>query len=125
MFGWRKRRKSEEEEFFEDLERRKARGGPAEPFRMTVEDVFVIGGGRGCSAVVTGRIEAGRVSRGDRLTLESPCGTRALTVAGIESFRKMLETARAGDRVGLLFQNLGDRDWISTGDILMREEGEG
>lgn len=125
MFGWRKRRKTGEEEFFEDLERRKAQASPAEPFRMTVEDVFVIGSGEGCSAVVTGRIGTGRVSRGDRITLEGRRGTRLLAVAGIESFRKMLETAQAGDQVGLLFKNLGDRNWISTGDVLTREEGEG
>ena len=125
MFGWRKRQKTEEEEFFEDLERRKAGSVPAEPFRMTVEDVFVIGGGRGCSAVVTGRIGTGRVSRGDRVTLEGRRGTRLLTVAGIESFRKMLETAQAGDRVGLLFQNLGDKDWITSGDQLTKEGTQG
>lgn len=122
MFEWLKRRKEEKKRSFENFGRENAL---AEPFRMTVEDVFIVGAGRGRSAVVTGRIETGRVARGDELTLQGQRGVRRLTVAGIESSRRLLEEARAGDRVGLLFKGLEDKDEIAGGDLLTRKEAGG
>ncbi len=92
---------------------------------MTVEDVFIVGAGRGRSAVVTGRIETGGVVRGDELTLQGQREIRRLTVAGIESSRRPLEEAQAGNRVGLLFKGLGDKDEITGGDLLTRKEAGG
>lgn len=73
----------------------------AAPFLMVVEDVFSI---RGRGTVVTGRVQAGRVAVGQRVTLRPPSGERLVReVAGIEMFRKITDEARAGDNVGLLF----------------------
>ena len=84
-------------------------------FRLTVQDVFTISG-RG--SVVTGRIESGSIANGAVVRQTRPDGTsRDVTVAGIEMFRKTLDTANAGDEVGLLLREVG-RDEIGPGDIL-------
>jgi elongation factor Tu len=86
-------------------------------FRLVVEDVFAI---RGRGTVVTGRIESGTVHRGDILRLtRTDQSTRAVTVNGIEMFRKVTAEASAGDNVGLLLADLG-RDDIGPGDVLSR-----
>jgi elongation factor Tu len=73
---------------------------PPGPFRMVVEDVFTIAG-RG--TVATGRIEAGSVRVGQEVRIVR-AGTvlATTTVTGVEMFRKVLDTASAGDNVGLL-----------------------
>jgi translation elongation factor EF-Tu-like GTPase len=84
-------------------------------FRLTVEDVFSI---RGRGTVVTGRIEAGTVRKGDTLRQTRADGaTRDVTVNGIEMFRKVADQACAGDDVGLLLTDLA-RDDIGAGDVL-------
>lgn len=84
-------------------------------FRLTVEDVFSITG-RG--TVVTGRVVAGEVRVGSAVRLTRPDGTvRSATVDGVEMFRKTVDTARAGDNVGLLLRDLA-RDDIGRGDVL-------
>ncbi len=82
---------------------------------MQIQDVFNITG-RG--TVVTGRIASGTVATGDALCLTAADGrTRSLQVAGIEQFRKMSESASAGDNVGLLVSGLTKSD-IAIGDML-------
>ncbi len=84
-------------------------------FRLTVQDVFSITG-RG--TVIVGMVEAGSVSVGDSVTLRRADGsTRAVTVAGIEKFRKIMDTAVQGENVGLLLRQLG-RNEVGKGDIL-------
>jgi len=84
-------------------------------FRLVVSDVFTIAG-RG--SVVTGRIESGSITTGARVRQTRADGTsRDVTVAGIEMFRKTLDTANAGDEVGLLLPELGRND-IGPGDVL-------
>jgi translation elongation factor EF-Tu-like GTPase len=84
---------------------------------MTVEDVFSITG-RG--TVVTGRVQAGTVSVGEQVLL-----TRAgqpmlqVEVTGVEIFRKTLQTAKAGDNVGLLLRGVS-RDQVLKGDVLSK-----
>lgn len=75
----------------------------AGPFRMTVEDVFTITG-RG--TVATGTIDAGSISVGDGVQVET-AGFAPATgrVAGVEAFRKVMTTANAGDHVGVLFED--------------------
>jgi translation elongation factor EF-Tu-like GTPase len=86
-------------------------------FRLTVQDVFSI---RGRGTVVTGRVEAGSLRNGEVLRLTRVDGAaRDVTVAGIEMFRKVTETANPGDNVGLLLRDLG-RDDIGAGDVLTR-----
>ena len=88
---------------------------PTAAFRMTVQDVFSISG-RG--TVVTGRIEAGSVTVGAPVRLSRVDGTvRDVRVDGVEAFRKRLETASAGENVGLLLRELGKAD-VAAGDVL-------
>jgi translation elongation factor EF-Tu-like GTPase len=88
---------------------------PGTGFALTVEDVFSI---KGRGTVVTGRVEAGTVSKGSTLRLTRVDGSaRDITVRGIEMFRKVVDTANAGDNVGLLVGELGRSD-IARGDRL-------
>ena len=78
-----------------------AAAGGGQPFPMCIEDVFHI---EGRGTVVTGRVERGVLKkmfgRGDRGEERD-----AQTVAtDIEMFRKLPDTANAGDNVGLLLR---------------------
>lgn len=86
------------------------------PFLMPVEDVFSIPG-RG--TVATGRVERGvlkiqeKVERiGIRETVETTC-------TGIEMFRKLLDSAEAGDNIGVLLRGFGKTD-IERGMVLAK-----
>jgi elongation factor Tu len=86
-------------------------------FRLTVADVFSI---RDRGTVVTGDVDSGTVRKGDTVRLTRADGSvRQLTVDGIEMFRKVTETASAGDNVGLLLRAIG-RDDVGRGDVLSR-----
>jgi translation elongation factor EF-Tu-like GTPase len=80
-------------------------------FRMTIEDVFTI---RGRGTVVTGRVESGQLRVGDEVRVND---TMAVSVDGIESFRKTLTEAGPGDNIGVLFKSL-KRDQLNPGDVL-------
>ncbi|MCU1695237.1 MAG: iron-regulated elongation factor tu Tuf-like [Mycobacterium sp.] len=80
-------------------------------FRMTIEDVFTI---RGRGTVVTGRVESGQLRVGDEVRVND---TMAVTVDGIESFRKTLTEAGPGDNIGVLFKSL-KREQLKPGDVL-------
>lgn len=85
-------------------------------FFMEIEDVFSISG-RG--TVVTGRITSGYISVNAEIELVGvEKETIAVTVGGIEQFRKMLETAKAGDSVGILLNNLKKED-VEAGQYLI------
>jgi translation elongation factor EF-Tu-like GTPase len=90
---------------------------PVGSFGMTVEDVFSITG-RG--TVVTGRVQAGTVSVGEQVLL-SRAGQPMLQVevTGVEMFRKIVKTAKAGDNVGLLLRGI-QRDQVIKGDVLSK-----
>jgi elongation factor Tu len=87
------------------------------PFLMPVEDVFTITG-RG--TVATGRVERGEIKIGDIVEIvgmsEAPKST---TVTGIEMFRKMLDSAVAGDNVGALLRGV-ERKEIERGQVLAK-----
>lgn len=84
-------------------------------FRLTVQDVFTITG-RG--TVVTGKVDSGSISVNDIVTLRRQDGSaREVAVAGIEMFRKLLDTAQQGDNVGLLLRGLA-RSEVGRGDLL-------
>lgn len=93
-------------------------GGAADSFgtfRIMVEDVFTITE-RG--TVITGKVESGTVTVGDQVTLRRVDGsTREVTVAGLEMFRKILNTAEQGDNVGLLLRGVTKSD-VGRGDVL-------
>ena len=87
------------------------------PFLMPVEDVFSITG-RG--TVATGRVERGTLKMGDEveivgLTTES----RKTVVTGIEMFRKLLDSAQAGDNVGTLLRGI-QKNEIERGQVLAK-----
>ncbi|MCC5917392.1 MAG: elongation factor Tu [Cryomorphaceae bacterium] len=79
------------------------------PFLMPIEDVFSITG-RG--TVATGRIETGIANTGDSVDIIG-YGDEKLTstITGVEMFRKILDTGKAGDNVGILLRG------IEKGDI--------
>lgn len=88
---------------------------PSGPFRMTVEDVFRITG-RG--TVATGRVETGSVTVNQEVrVVRDGAALGTTTVTGVEMFRKKVDTAVAGDNVGLLVGGeVGDA--VKSGDVL-------
>lgn len=87
---------------------------PSGPFSMTIEDVFAITG-RG--TVVTGRVASGVVRVGMPVTVTTASGTVATSVTAIEQFRKTMDTAGAGDNVGLLLDGVTRVD-VARGDTI-------
>ncbi|MEA2123497.1 MAG: hypothetical protein QOI80_279 [Solirubrobacteraceae bacterium] len=85
-------------------------------FSLTVADVFFI---HGRGLVATGQVEAGSVRIGDQVLVN---GARQVRIEGIEAFRKKLDTASAGDNVGLLLRDV-DKDDVKAGDVLTSEAG--
>jgi elongation factor Tu len=75
------------------------------PFLMPVEGVYSV---RGRGTVVTGRIERGRVRRGDAVELVGPGidGARATVVTDIEQSRQVLDEGIAGDSAGVLLRGV-------------------
>ncbi|HRJ26941.1 MAG TPA: elongation factor Tu [Fimbriimonadaceae bacterium] len=87
------------------------------PFLMAVEDVFTITG-RG--TVATGRCERGTLMVNTDVEIvglsESP---RKTVCTGIEMFRKLLDSATAGDNCGLLLRGV-DRKDIERGMVIAK-----
>ena len=82
------------------------------PFLMPVEDVFTITG-RG--TVATGRVERGMLKLNEPVEIVGLRDEPRKTVAtGIEMFRKLLDSAVAGDNVGVLLRGV-DRKEIERG----------
>ncbi|MBE6683528.1 MAG: elongation factor Tu [Ruminococcaceae bacterium] len=86
------------------------------PFLMPVEDVFSISG-RG--TVATGRVERGVIKMGDEVEIVGISETSKTTVTGIEMFRKLLDSAEAGDNIGALLRGVKKTD-IERGQVLAK-----
>jgi elongation factor Tu len=86
------------------------------PFLMPVEDIFSIAG-RG--TVVTGRIEQGVCKVGEDMEIVGFGDTRKTVVTGIEMFKKLLDTAEAGDNAGLLLRGI-DKDAVERGQVIAK-----
>ncbi len=86
------------------------------PFLMAVEDVFTITG-RG--TVATGRVERGTVKLNDEVEIVGIRETTKTVVTGIEMFRKMLDSAEAGDNAGILLRGIKRED-IVRGQVLCK-----
>jgi elongation factor Tu len=87
------------------------------PFLMPVEDVFTITG-RG--TVATGRVERGVVKVGDEIEILGLAeASRKCVVTGVEMFRKLLDSAQAGDNIGALLRGV-DRKDIERGQVLAK-----
>jgi elongation factor Tu len=84
------------------------------PFLMPIEDVFSITG-RG--TVVTGRVEAGELKVGETIEMVGIRPTSSTTVTGIEMFRKLLDSAQAGDNAGVLLRGT-KKDDVERGQVL-------
>lgn len=80
-------------------------------------DVFSIAG-RG--TVATGRVERGQLKKGDEIELvgfnKDPIKT---IVTGIETFKKELESAQAGDNCGILLRGV-KREQVRRGMVMVR-----
>jgi elongation factor Tu len=87
------------------------------PFLMAVEDVFSI---EGRGTVATGRVERGVINTGDEVEIigleAEPMKT---TCTGVEMFRKILDSGRAGDNVGLLLRGV-KREEIRRGQVIAK-----
>ena len=86
-----------------------------QPFLMPVEDVFSITG-RG--TVATGRVERGTLNLNDEVEIVGLTDEkRKVVVTGIEMFRKLLDSAEAGDNIGALLRGV-QRNEIERGQVL-------
>ena len=87
------------------------------PFLMPVEDVFSITG-RG--TVATGRVERGVVKMSDEVEIIGLTEERRKTVVtGIEMFRKLLDSAEAGDNIGVLLRGI-QKNEVERGQVLCK-----
>ncbi len=87
------------------------------PFLMPVEDVFSITG-RG--TVATGRVERGTVKVQEEVEIVGLTSEkRKVVVTGVEMFRKLLDSAQAGDNIGVLLRGVQRTD-IERGQVLAK-----
>jgi elongation factor Tu len=71
------------------------------PFLMCIEDVFTI---EGRGTVVTGRVERGILKKMEEVEIVGLRDTKKTVATDIEMFRKLLDSASAGDNVGVLLR---------------------
>ncbi len=86
------------------------------PFLMPVEDVFNI---EGRGTVATGRVERGILKKMEEIEIVGIKPTVKTTVTDIEMFRKLLDSAEAGDNVGVLLRGTKKED-IERGQVLAK-----
>jgi len=86
------------------------------PFLMCIEDVFNI---EGRGTVVTGRVERGMLKRMDDVEIVGLKDTRKTVATDIEMFRKLLDSANAGDNVGVLLRGTKKED-VERGMVLAK-----
>ncbi|MEI6565534.1 MAG: elongation factor Tu, partial [Verrucomicrobiota bacterium] len=86
------------------------------PFLMCIEDVFNI---EGRGTVVTGRVERGVLNKMSEVEIVGLKDTRKTTATDIEMFRKLLDSASAGDNVGVLLRGTKKED-VERGMVLAK-----
>ena len=86
------------------------------PFLMCVEDVFNI---EGRGTVVTGRVERGVLNKMSEVEIVGLRDTRKTVATDIEMFRKLLDSANAGDNVGVLLRGTKKED-VERGMVLAK-----
>ena len=86
------------------------------PFLMPVEDVFNI---EGRGTVATGRVERGILKKMEEIEIVGIRPTAKTTVTDIEMFRKLLDTAEAGDNVGILLRGIKKED-VERGQVIAK-----
>ncbi|HUB66713.1 MAG TPA: elongation factor Tu [Candidatus Methylacidiphilales bacterium] len=87
-----------------------------QPFLMPVEDVFNI---EGRGTVATGRVERGVLKKMDEVEIVGLKPTAKTVVTDIEMFRKLLDTAEAGENVGVLLRGVKKED-IERGQVVCK-----
>jgi len=85
-------------------------------FLMPIEDVFSI---QGRGTVVTGRVERGIVTVGDKIEIVGIRDTTETTCTGVEMFRKLLDQGQAGDNCGILLRGTKKED-VERGQVLAK-----
>ncbi len=85
-------------------------------FLMPIEDIFTI---EGRGTVVTGRIERGKIEKGEEAEIVGIRETMDTVVTGVEMFNKMLDEGQAGDNVGLLLRGI-DREEVERGMVVAK-----
>jgi len=83
---------------------------------MCIEDVFNI---EGRGTVVTGRVERGELKRMDDVEIVGLRDTRKTVATDIEMFRKLLDSAKAGDNVGVLLRGT-KKEEVERGMVLAK-----
>jgi elongation factor Tu len=86
------------------------------PFLMCIEDVFNI---EGRGTVVTGRCERGVLNKMTDVEIVGLRDTRKTVATDIEMFRKLLESATAGDNVGVLLRGI-KKEEVERGMVLAK-----
>jgi len=86
------------------------------PFLMCIEDVFTI---EGRGTVVTGRVERGLLKKMEEVEIVGLAETRKTVATDIEMFRKLLDSASAGDNVGVLLRGIGKTE-VERGMVLAK-----
>jgi len=86
------------------------------PFLMCVEDVFNI---EGRGTVVTGRVERGVLKKNEEVEIVGLRDTRKTVATDIEMFRKLLDSANAGDNVGVLLRGT-KKEEVERGMVLAK-----
>jgi elongation factor Tu len=86
------------------------------PFLMCVEDVFTI---EGRGTVVTGRVERGTLKKMEEVEIVGLRDTRKTVATDIEMFRKLLDSASAGDNVGVLLRGTTKNE-VERGMVLAK-----
>jgi elongation factor Tu len=88
----------------------------AKPFLMPIEDVFTISG-RG--TVVTGKVERGVINLNEEVEIVGIRPTKKTVATGLEMFNKLLDSAQAGDNVGVLLRGV-DKKEVERGQVLAK-----
>jgi elongation factor Tu len=87
-----------------------------QPFLMPVEDVFNI---EGRGTVATGRVERGVLKKMEEVEIVGLKDTTKTTVTDIEMFRRLLDTAEAGENVGVLLRGVKKED-VERGQVICK-----
>lgn len=89
-------------------------------FTVKIKDIFYI---RGRGMVLAGRVESGTVWSGARALLVTPTTSLPAVLAGLERNREFVQSATAGEEVGLLIRDVEPS--AITGDVGLVEMGHG
>ena len=86
------------------------------PFLMPIEDIFSI---EGRGTVCTGRAERGELKVNEEVEIVGLRPTVKTVATGIEMFQKLLDSAQAGDNVGILLRGLKKED-VERGQVIAK-----